>query len=97
MKALWVLVASVAVVLVLSLAVLEVVGERVRVEPLSVASSPGDEAMNSWQDAPMFSQMDGWLDVPMVSQTHGGHDAPRFSRESSGGVADVREARLPPE
>ena len=59
MKPLWVLGICVAVALVLSLAVLEIVAERIHVEPLSAVSEPGDEASDSLQEVPTTARDSG--------------------------------------
>jgi hypothetical protein len=60
MKPIWLLVGSAVVVLVLSLALLEIVAERVHFEPLSTASDPGDEAGDRWQDVPATQRAGSW-------------------------------------
>jgi hypothetical protein len=60
MKLIWLLVGSAVVVLVLSLALLEIVAERVHVEPLSAVSDPDDEAGDRWQDVPVTQRAGSW-------------------------------------
>ena len=60
MKPIWLLVGSAVVVLVLSLALLEIVAERVHFEPLSTGSDPGDEAGDRWQDVPVTQRAGRW-------------------------------------
>lgn len=56
MKPIWLLVGSAIVVLVLSLALLEIVAERVHFEPLSAALGPADGGGDRWQDPPVVER-----------------------------------------
>jgi hypothetical protein len=65
MRPVWLLAGCAIAVLVLTLAVLEIVGGRVRVEPLSAVSDPGDEARDSWQVVPLTARENAGAMVEM--------------------------------
>lgn len=56
MRPVWLLAGCALAVFVLSLAVLEVVGGRVRVEPQLAVSDPSDDARDSWQVVPLTAR-----------------------------------------